>query len=87
MECANRMIAFVPCLEEKRDDVVKKLVKIVVKICEDQEISVEESGVRKKKGIDGESAEDAGLTVVQEVRRWVIKAMDRFKIKAEKPFK
>ena len=40
-------------------------------------------GVCRKERMVGEHAEDAGLIIVEEVRRCMFEALDRFEIKAE----
>ena len=62
------------------------LVKQRIKICEKQEIPVEERHVRRKKKIPGEHAEDVGLSAVEEIKRCILEAMDRFRSEAEKRF-
>ena len=79
--------AFVTFLVEKRSDIVRKSIDTAIKICDDQEIPVEERRVRRKKKISGERAEDVGKTVVAEVKRCIFKVLDRYKIEAGKRFK
>jgi len=54
------------------------------KICKDQGVPVEERRLRTKKRLAGENAEDAGLTVVEEVRRCMFEASDRYTTEAKK---
>jgi len=54
--------------------------------CEDQDVPVEERRLCTKKRMAGENAEDAGLTVVEEVRRYMFEALDRYKTEAKKRF-
>ena len=55
-------------------------------VCKEQDVPVEERRVRRKKRMVGENAGDAGLTVVEEVRRCMFEALDRYKIETEKRF-
>ena len=57
-----------------------------IKICEKQEIQIEERRVRKKKKMPGEHAEDVGLSAVEEIKRGMLEAMDQFRSEAEKRF-
>ena len=57
-----------------------------IKKCSELEIPVEDRRVRRKKRMPGEHAEDAGLSVVEEVRRCMFQALDRFKVEAETSF-
>ena len=57
-----------------------------IKKCTELEIPVEDRRVRRKKRMPGEHAEDAGLSVVEEVRRCMFQALDRFKVETETSF-
>ena len=65
---------------------MKESIDAALKICKEQGIPVEERRVRRKKRMAGENADDAGLTVVEEVRRCMFEALDRYKIEVEKRF-
>ena len=64
----------------------KQSIKTAIKICENQEIPIEERRVRRKKKMPGKHAEDVGLSAVEEIKRCILEAMDRFRSEAEKPF-
>ena len=85
-QCSNKIKAFVNFLVEKRDNLVKGSVDPAIKKCTELEIPVEDRRVRKKKRIPGELAENSGLCVVEEVRRCMFQALDRFKVEAETRF-
>ena len=69
------MNAFIAFLVNDRDVLVKQSIDIVIKICEKQEIPIEERRVRKKK-MPGEHAEDVGISSVEEIKRCMLEAMD-----------
>ena len=50
-----------------------------IKKCAELEIPVEDRRVRRKKRMPGELLENAGHSVVEEVRRCMFQALDRFK--------
>jgi len=54
------------------------------KICKEQGVPVEERRLCTKKRMAGENADDADLTVVEEVRRCMFEALDRYKTEAKK---
>ena len=85
-QCSNKMKAFVNFLVEERDNLVKGSVDAAIKKCTELEIPVEDRRVRRKKRMPGEHAENACLSVVEEVRRWMFPALDRFKVEAETRF-
>ena len=64
---------------------LSKVLKLL-SICERQEIPIEERRVRKKKKMFGKHAEDVGLLAVEEIKRCMLEAMDRFRSEAEKRF-
>jgi len=70
---------------EKRNDVVKES-NTARKICKGQCVPVEERKVRRKKRITGENPEYVGLIVAKEVRQYMFKALDRYKIESENRF-
>ena len=80
------MKAFVNFLVEERDNLVKGSVDAAIKKCTELEIPVEDRRVSRKKRMPGEHEEDAGLSVVGEVRRCMFQALDRFKLEAETRF-
>ena len=67
-QCSNKMKAFVNFFVEERDNLVKGSVDAAIKKCTELEIPVEDRRVRRKKRMPGVHAEDAGLSVVEEVR-------------------
>ncbi|XP_076825141.1 uncharacterized protein LOC143470753 [Clavelina lepadiformis] len=85
-QCSNKMKTFVNFLVEERDNLIKGSVHAAIKKCTELEIPVEDRRVRRKKRMPGEHAEDAGLSVVGEVRRCMFQALDRFKLEAETRF-
>ena len=58
----------------------------MLKICKEQGVPVEERRVRRKKRMAGENAGEACLIIVEEVRRCMFEALDRYKIEAERRF-
>ena len=80
---AFRPIVF---LVNGRDALVKQIIETAIKICEKQEIPIEERLVRKKKKMPGEHAKDIGLSAVKEIKRGMLEAMDQFRSEAEKRF-
>ena len=83
-ECTHKMKAFIAFLINERDALVKQCIKRAIKICEEQEIPIEERRIRRKKRMPGEHAEDVGLSAVEEIKRCMLEAMDRFRSEAEK---
>ena len=77
-QCSNKMKAFVNFLVKERDNLVKGSVDAAIKKCTELEIPVEDRRVRRKKGMPGKHAENAGLSVVEEVRQSMFQALDRF---------
>ena len=80
------MNAFIAFLVNDRDALVKQSIETAIKICEKQEIPIEERRVRSKKKMPGKRAEDVGLSAVEEIKRYMLETMDRFRSKSEKPF-
>ena len=80
------MNAFIAFLINERDALVKQCIKRAIKICEEQEIPIEERRIRRKKRMPGEHAEDIGLSSMEEIKRCMLEAMDRFRSEAEKRF-
>ena len=85
--CAHKIKAFIDFLINERDALVKRCIDNALKICEEQEILIEERRVRKKKKMPGEQAEDEGLSAAQEIKRCMLEAVDRFRNEAEKRFR
>ena len=81
--CSHKMNAFIAFLVNDRDPLVKQSIKTAIKICEKQEIPIEKRSVRRKKKMPGEHAEDVGLSAVEEIKRCMLEAMDRFRSEAE----
>ena len=54
--------------------------------CTELEIPIEGRRVCRKTRMPGKHAEDAGLSVAEEVRRCMLQALDRFKVEAETRF-
>ena len=69
-----------------RDALVKQSIKTAIKICKKQKISIVERRVRRKKKMLGKRAEDVDLSAVEEIKKCMIEAMDRFRSGAEKRF-
>ena len=80
------MNAFIAFLANDCDALVKQSIETAIKICEKQEIPIEERHVRRKKKMPGEHAKDLGLSAVEEIKRCMLEAMDRFRSEAEKRF-
>ena len=80
------MNAFIDFLINERYALVKQCIERAIKICEEQEIPFEERRIRRKKRMPGEDAEDVGLSAVQDMKRCMFKAIDRFRSEAEKRF-
>ena len=78
--------AFIAFLVNDCDALVKQSIETAIKICEKQEISIEERHVRRKKKMPGKHAEDLDLSVVEKIKRCMLEAMDRFRSEAEKRF-
>ena len=47
---------------------------------------IEQRRVRRKKKMPGEHAEDVGLSAIEKIKRYMLKAIDRFRSEAEKRF-
>ena len=83
---SNKMKAFVHFLVEERDNLVKDSEEAAIKKCTELEIPIEDRRVRRRRRMPGKHAEDAGLSVVEEVRRCMFQALDRFKRETEMRF-
>ena len=79
--CSHKMNVFIAFLVNDRDALVQQSIETAIKICEKQEIPIEERRVRRKKKMPGEYAEDVGLSAVEEIKRCMLEAMDRFGVK------
>ena len=84
--CTHKINAFIAFLINERDALVKQCIERAIKICEEQEIPIEERRIRRKKRMPGEHAEDVGLSAIEEIKRCMLEAMDRFWSEAEKRF-
>ena len=71
---------------DELDALVKQCIERAIKICEKQEIPIEERHIRRKKRMPGKHAEDIGLSAIEEIKRCMLEAMDRFRSEAEKRF-
>ena len=80
------MNAFIAFLINDRDTLVKQSIETAIKICEKQEIPIEDRRVQRKKKMPGEHAEDVSLSAVEKINRCMLEAMDRFRSEAEKQF-
>ena len=67
-QCSNKMKAFVNFLVEEPGNLVKGSVDAAIKKCTELEIPVEDWRVCRKKTMPGKHTENAGLSVVEEVR-------------------
>ena len=84
--CSHKMNAFIAFWSMNCDALVKQYIETIIKICEKKEILIEERRVRSKKKMPGLHAEDVGLSAVEEIKRYMQEAMDRFRSEAEKRF-
>ena len=73
------MNAFIAFLINERDVLVKQCIERAIKMCEEQEIPIEERRIRRKKRMPGEHAEDVDLSAIKEIKRCMLEAMDRFR--------
>ena len=85
-DCTHKMKAFITFLNNERNALVKQCIEKAIKICEEQEIPIEERRIRRKKRMPGQYAEDIGLSAVEEIKRCLLEAMDRFRSEVEKSF-
>ena len=70
------MNAFIAFVINERDALAKQSIERAIKICEEQEIPIEERRIRRKKRMPGEHAEDVGLSAVEEIERCMLETMD-----------
>ena len=59
-KCSHKMNTFIAFLVNDRDALIKQSIETAIKICEKQEIPIEERRVRKKKKIPGERGKSLG---------------------------
>ena len=85
-DCTHKMNAFIAFLINEPDALVKQCIERAIKICEEQEIPIEERPIRRKKSMPGEYAEDVDLLAIEEIKRCILEAMDRFQSEAEERF-
>ena len=78
----HKMNAFIVFLINERDALVKQCIERAIKFCEEQEIPIEKRRIRRKKKMPGEHAEDVDLSVIKEIKRCMLEAMDRFQSEA-----
>ena len=74
--CSHKMNTFIVFLVNDRDALVNQSIETTIKICEKQEIPIEERRVRRKRKMPGEHTEDVGLSAVEEIKRCMLEAMD-----------
>ena len=85
-DCTHKINAFIALLINERDALVNQCIERAIKICEEQEIAIEERRIRRKKKMPGEHAEDAGLLAIKEIKRCMLESIGRFRSEAEKRF-
>ena len=85
-DCTHKMNAFIAFLINEPDALVKQCIERAIKICEEQEIPIEERRIRRKKRMPGKHAEDVGLSAIEEIKRCMLEAMNRFQREAQKRF-
>ena len=76
------MNAFIAFLINERDALVEQCIERAIKICEEQHIPIEERRIRRKKRMPGEHAEDVALSAIEEIKRCMLEAMDRYRSEA-----
>ena len=84
--CSHQMNVFIAFSVNDLHALVKQSIETAIKICEKQEILIEERRLRRKKKMPGEQSEDVGFSAVEEIKRCMLEAMDRFRSEAEKRF-
>ena len=82
-KCFHKINGFIAFLVNDCDALVKQSIKTAIKICEKQGISIEERRVRRKKKMPGEHPEEVSLSAIEEIKRCMLEAMNRFRSKAE----
>ena len=77
--CSHKINDFIAFFVNDRDALVKQSIETAIKICERQEIPIEERRVRRKKKMLGEHAEDEGFSAVEEIKRCMLRgAFNKF---------
>ena len=61
------MNAFIAFWINELDALVKQCIERAIKICEEQELPIEERRIRRKKRMPGEHAEDVDLSAIEEI--------------------
>ena len=84
--CSHKMNTFIAFLVNDRNALVKQSIETAITICEKQEIPIEERRVRRKKKMTGEHSEEVSLSAVEEIKRCMLEATNRFRSEAEKRF-
>ena len=84
--CSRKMNVFIAFLVNDHDALIKRSIETDIKICEQQEIQIKERRVRRKKKMPGKYSEDLSLTAVEEIKRCMTEAMNRFRSEAGKRF-
>ncbi|KAK5642823.1 hypothetical protein RI129_008990 [Pyrocoelia pectoralis] len=75
----TKMKALQLFLVEERNTLVNKAIQFGTQKCEEMGIDIERRGRRKvKKNLPGEISADAGLTLLEELRRSMFQCLDRF---------
>ena len=85
-DCTHKMNSFIAFLINERDALIKQCIERAIKICEEQELPIEERRIRRKKRMPGEHAEDVDLSAIEEIKRCMLEAMNRLWSEAEKRF-
>ena len=68
IQCASKIRNLDDFLQRQRESLVADAVAKATDICEEMEIATERS-IRRRRRMPGEEADDAGLTLEQELRR------------------
>lgn len=80
-KCVIKLRSLKLFLVQERSNIVKRAIAYATTICEEMGISIEKRGrIRKKKLMPGETAEDSGLTLKQEIERAMLECIDRFHV-------
>ena len=61
-------------VNNERNALIKQCIERAMKICQEQEIPIEERRVRRKKRMPGEYAEDVGLSAVEEIQEMHVRS-------------
>ena len=81
--CSHKMNTFIAFLVNA---LVKQSIETAITICEKQAIPIEERRVRRKKKMTGKHSEEVSLSAVEEIKRCMLEATNRFRSEAEKRF-